>query len=54
MNKDTLDKLVKLREFVISHHKQLDGKTNPGPNGHVHKIVNGEITIDCSDGCHNH
>ena len=30
MNKDTLDKLVKLREFVISHHKQLDGKTNPG------------------------
>tara|TARA_Y100001938_G_C8073030_1_gene424305 strand:- start:1016 stop:1201 length:186 start_codon:yes stop_codon:yes gene_type:complete len=30
MDRDTLDKLIKLREFVIAHHKQLDGRTSPG------------------------
>ncbi len=30
MDKKTLDKLVKLREFVIEQHKKLDGKTSPG------------------------
>ncbi len=30
MNKDTLNKLIKLREFVIAQHKKLDGHTSPG------------------------
>ena len=30
MDKETLAKLVKLREFLIMHHKNLDGHTSPG------------------------
>lgn len=30
MEKDVIEKLIKLREFVIKHHKMLDGGTSPG------------------------
>jgi hypothetical protein len=30
MEKDVIEKLIKLREFVIKHHRMLDGGSNPG------------------------
>ena len=30
MDKDTLEKMVKLREFLIEQHKRLDGGSSPG------------------------
>lgn len=29
MDRDTIDKLVQLRKFLIDQHNCLDGKTNP-------------------------
>ena len=30
MDKETLKKIVQLREFLIAQHKKLDGGTSPG------------------------
>ena len=39
---------------IVYVNENNDGKTNSGPNGHVHRVVNGRLLIDCSDGCHTH